>query len=851
MRHRAALLATLVTLLASPATAQIVDDFQADQHGWRYGIGMPTRVANMGEDGAGDWAMRVVTTGGVGAVSRLAVINTASRVGDAWVGDWSGRDQVNFRVLNTGGSTLTLRVGIEGTPFAERWVTTEGVEVPSSPDWQVVTLSTRQSDFQPDVGTNLTATYANVTQFRIIHNPSPAWRSVPIAGTFYFDDITDGVLPGTCGNGIVDSAAEQCDAMDLGGQTCVTRGFDGGTLGCRPECQFDTSSCSACGDGTREGSEVCDMDDLGGATCISRGFDGGALGCAGTCASFDESACTDCGDGVREGDEVCDTDDLGAESCLSQGLGPGDLGCNSACSAFDASMCSTCGNAMLDTGEVCDGTLLDGQDCESLGLAGGTLACAGCSAFDTSACFGCGDGAVNGSEVCDGVALSGMTCSDRGFAEGVLACAVDCTAFDTADCFTCGDMLCARPETLTGCPMDCSVVDDFEDGTVMAWRAGGVDPTLTPDMGPTGAGDDALVVAPSGTAGRLVVQNSAQWAGDFASREREVIYAHVRNLGPSPIELRLAIDGPGGRFVTTSGVALPAAGGFQIAAWSLAPADLTADGGSDLTATLHAVTTMRIVHGDAPAFVGLSSDSSFVIDNVSDLALAPICGDGSLNAPSEICDDGNRDGGDGCSATCASDTCGDGVLQPELEEQCDDGEANSDSAPDACRTNCRRARCGDGTLDTGELCDTVAPAGETCVTLGFLGGRLGCSTGCALDLTACRRGCGDGRVQAPEQCDDGNMEDGDGCSAMCRVETDGAPPTDDAGPRDAGPSPGMDDAAMRDGGLSDAGDASPSTGGCGCRVQGTSGSFPSPALLILGLWVLRRRRSGNAKRSAT
>ena len=49
--------------------------------------------------------------------------------------------------------------------------------------------------------------------------------------------------PSTCGNGQIEGV-EQCDGADLGGQTCVTRGFNGGTLICNQLCQFDTGLCS-------------------------------------------------------------------------------------------------------------------------------------------------------------------------------------------------------------------------------------------------------------------------------------------------------------------------------------------------------------------------------------------------------------------------------------------------------------------------------------------------------------------------------------------------------------------------------------------------------------------------------
>lgn len=47
-----------------------------------------------------------------------------------------------------------------------------------------------------------------------------------------------------CGNGVVESG-EQCDGADLGGKTCSNYvGFNGGTLGCLPSCQANTSQCT-------------------------------------------------------------------------------------------------------------------------------------------------------------------------------------------------------------------------------------------------------------------------------------------------------------------------------------------------------------------------------------------------------------------------------------------------------------------------------------------------------------------------------------------------------------------------------------------------------------------------------
>ncbi len=62
-----------------------------------------------------------------------------------------------------------------------------------------------------------------------------------------------------CGNGALD-ALEVCDGALLGGNTCQTEGFVGGTLACSPDCELDTSGCtgSVCGNGAVEAGEQCD-----------------------------------------------------------------------------------------------------------------------------------------------------------------------------------------------------------------------------------------------------------------------------------------------------------------------------------------------------------------------------------------------------------------------------------------------------------------------------------------------------------------------------------------------------------------------------------------------------------------
>jgi cysteine-rich repeat protein len=163
------------------------------------------------------------------------------------------------------------------------------------------------------------------------------------------------------------------------------------------------------------------------------------------------------------------------------------------------------------------------------------------------------------------------------------------------------------------------------------------------------------------------------------------------------------------------------------------------------------------------------------------------CGNG-LTEGVEVCDDGNRQDGDGCAATCLSDErcgnglvdravgetcdddlptcradctsmrCGDGVQDALLGEACDDGDANSLAPDAACRLDCQFPSCGDLVVDPGR--------GETCDDGNHLAGD-GCRPDCK-SSGACGNGVVDGAEG--EACDDGNQRGGDGCAASCQPE---------------------------------------------------------------------------------
>ncbi|MFP6626263.1 MAG: hypothetical protein VCA74_04285, partial [Deltaproteobacteria bacterium] len=158
------------------------------------------------------------------------------------------------------------------------------------------------------------------------------------------------------------------------------------------------------------------------------------------------------------------------------------------------------------------------------------------------------------------------------------------------------------------------------------------------------------------------------------------------------------------------------------------------------------------------------------------------CGDGHLWTGAEQCDDGDANSdttADACRSSCALPRCGDDVI--DSGEECDTGNDNSDTAADACRADCVLPVCGDGAIDTGEACDdsgesdvcnvdcteSLCGDGKINDSAGEVCDDIGESSACDADCTTTM--CGDGTVNetAGEMCDDGDTADGNGCDSNC------------------------------------------------------------------------------------
>jgi LPXTG-motif cell wall-anchored protein len=124
----------------------------------------------------------------------------------------------------------------------------------------------------------------------------PNQRLIPSSDDVVLGDVDTRVSvssPIDCGDGVID-VGEDCDSSNLGGATCLSEGYDGGTLACHSNCTFDTSACTtytpSCGNEILDTNEQCDGVELAGNTCLTRGYDGGSLSCHSNC-TFNYSQC--------------------------------------------------------------------------------------------------------------------------------------------------------------------------------------------------------------------------------------------------------------------------------------------------------------------------------------------------------------------------------------------------------------------------------------------------------------------------------------------------------------------------------------------------------------------------------
>ena len=172
---------------------------------------------------------------------------------------------------------------------------------------------------------------------------------------------------------------------------------------------------------------------------------------------------------------------------------------------------------------------------------------------------------------------------------------------------------------------------DTFDSDLQGWHTGVSSPVPTmweSTGGPAGAGDGFMRQPTTGTVGgpgaKLVVMNTTQWAGDYVTAGVESISMDVRNAGATALELRIYVESSAGAVISTSGIALPTASGWQSVSFPIDAASMTIVSGTDYNAIMSSVNRLRLIHGTSTVFPPVDVDALLDVDNVSAGAALPV-----------------------------------------------------------------------------------------------------------------------------------------------------------------------------------------------------------------------------------
>jgi hypothetical protein len=209
------LVSVVVLVLCVAATAVLavsgnqLDDFQnGTVQSWQKGSAsslQPTNIANGGPAGAGDNYLQVVSLGGGGADSRMAVFNDSQ-----WSGNYvtAGVRQIEMDMANFGVQSLDIRIAIDGGTFAGGgpgnctatcYSSNFAVNLPADGQWRNFAFLLNTSSMVRANGSPgsepLSTVLSSAIELRIVAGTSPDWIGMAIAGTLGIDNVLASTVP--------------------------------------------------------------------------------------------------------------------------------------------------------------------------------------------------------------------------------------------------------------------------------------------------------------------------------------------------------------------------------------------------------------------------------------------------------------------------------------------------------------------------------------------------------------------------------------------------------------------------------------------------------------------------------
>ena len=546
------------------------------------------------------------------------------------------------------------------------------------------------------------------------------------------DQCREGCVLPTCGDGVTDpEAGEDCDdANDVPNDGCNL-------------CLFPQ-----CGDGLVQAGEDCDD-----------GNDADDDSCRSDC-TFPV-----CGDGIVQPGEACDD---GADNSERPDA------CRPNCQF------AACGDLILDTGEECDdGNRVTDDGCSNNCL---TPQC-GDGITQTADPFNeeCDDGNTEDFDACNNECVTSV-CGD-GIIQSAPASIDELYTFDDG-----------IPDAIAVTGNGWTVVTDAERGQVLESAdiedSESVTFTMTVDFAAETEVSFFVRVSSESCCDDLILYvdgtQAGRWAGAVAWQEATVTV----EAGPHVLEWIYEKDGSVSTGTDNAAVDDIRFFGRPVISEECDDGELNADEADLCRASTCLLPTCLdgITDSDEECDDGNEVDDDFC----TNACTLPVCGDGVVQG-GEQCDDGNLEDGDDCSSTCLFATCGDGFTNVSFR-----GDALNDPQVAGGFAEIGSICAVEDSCAAGETCDLTfepaAPEHGACQALGYaraisvryaaptaedlglpvtnwdcvnyecedFGGFVGTCTLGVVDEIVCG-------FFEEDECDDGDDDNSNGCSNLCRT----------------------------------------------------------------------------------